>query len=57
VKDYSSVLYAILFSGFEDMDVGRGVETSNDFQPEKSTLNRVVMHLSDLITVSMGSSN
>ncbi|KAH8496632.1 hypothetical protein H0E87_019393 [Populus deltoides] len=54
VKDYSSVLYAILFSGFEDMDVGRGVETSNDFQPEKSTLNRVVMHLSDLITVSMG---
>jgi hypothetical protein len=37
VKDYSSVLYAILFSGLEDMDVGCGVEMSNDFQPEKST--------------------
>ncbi|KAJ6982650.1 hypothetical protein NC653_025687 [Populus alba x Populus x berolinensis] len=24
-------------SGLEDMDVGHGVETSNDFQPEKST--------------------
>jgi len=36
VKDYSSVLYAILFS-VEDMDVGCGVEMSNDFQPEKST--------------------
>uniref|UniRef100_A0A2K1YV69 SPX domain-containing protein n=1 Tax=Populus trichocarpa TaxID=3694 RepID=A0A2K1YV69_POPTR len=24
-------------SGLEDMDVGRGVEMSNDFQPEKST--------------------